>query len=1191
MAHKNLSKDFQKKNLHQHIIDLPDSYIGSIERSDLKLWVFDKIEKKMVKRDVSIVGGLYKIFDEIIVNASDHSIRVVQKDMDNKVSMIKVNINAELNEISVYNNGDGIPIAIHPEEKIYIPEMIFANLLSSGNYDKDEEKIVGGKNGFGAKLTNIYSTKFILETVDHITKKKYVQEFADNMKTISAPVITSCSTKPYTKITFYPDLKRFKMDKLDDDILALMYKRVYDLTAITDKSVSVFLNDEKLEYKEFEKYIDLYIGDKTTTPRIYEYCNERWEVAVCASSDEEFEQVSFVNGVCTFKGGKHVEYISQHIANRVHKLLAEKKRNKVEVKAEHIKKNMFLFLRCSVVNPAFDSQTKEYMTTAMKDFGSKCEISDKFIEKMSKSDIIEKSLLLSQHKNLIDVIKTDTKRTGGKLRIKKLDDAEFAGTNEGYKCTLILTEGDSAKATAIDGLSVVDNRYYGVFPLKGKLLNVREATAKQLIENEEIINIQKIMGLQVYEGNGSSEKKVYNDVRELRYGHIMIFTDQDKDGFHIKGLLMNFINYFWAELSKIPDFICSLPTPLLKVLDTKIAAKKKNQNNVIIEFYSDIDYNKWLEDDNNNLLISTKKYDVKYFKGLGTSSAQEAKEYFKKYNENVIKYYSTGDVCDKSIKLGFDKNFADQRKDWLGNYTGTVLDFKQKNVSYAEFINRELIHFSVEDCVRSIPSMVDGLKPSQRKILYSAFKKNFRKEIKVSEFCGYVSEQSAYHHGEVSLQGTVIGMAQNFVGSNNINMLYPSGQFGTRNKGGEDNASPRYIYTRLEEISFKLFSKLDEPLLEYEVDDGKQIEPKYYIPILPTILINGSVGIGTGYSTTVLAYNPLDIISNIERMMGGEKINKMVPWYIGFKGTIGENGDTGNFLCKGLYEFINDTTVVIKELPVGVWTDKYKDKLDKMIIDKSEKDEKNRKKQCITTYDSDKNNMHVKIQIKMPKDVLEKYKSDLNGFEKDFGLIETMNISNMHLYSRDRKIQKYDMEGIFQEFYEIRLEYYMKRKVYWLNKYKKIVDIVRYKVKFIEAVRNQEIDIRKDEEHICEWLATNGYPKLNINDSENTDNAEGNEDSNIEDRSVSYGYLLNMQIRTLTEKRLEALRKEYNEKMAAYDTLNGKTEKDLWMEDLAEFQKSYEKFYEEYMELQNDSENDSDGSKKKKISIRKVKKV
>lgn len=1181
MQHQNLSKKYQKKTQLEHILDLPDTYIGSVDPSDIDLWVFNNEAEKICKKTITIANGLYKIFDEIIVNACDHHIRLKDDKELDQVTMIKVNIDKESGNISVYNNGQGIPIAKHEVHNVYIPELIFGHFLTSENYDKDQKKIVGGKNGWGAKLSCVYSTEFIIETVDAITRKKYVQIFKNNMKEHDSPKITTCSAKPYTKITFKPDLSKFSMTELDDDIISLMKRRVYDLTACTDRSVTIYFNDKKLDYKSFEKYVELYLGGENK--KVYEYVNDRWEVIVAMSEDEEFEQISFVNGIYTYKGGKHVEHVATHIAGKLQKHMANKGRNKVILKTEHIKKNMFLFLRCSIENPSFSSQTKEYLTTPSKNFGSKFSISDKFIEKLSKIGIVERSIALSKYKNDLGLVKKENKKTKH-LRIPQLDDANWAGTNRSSECTLILTEGLSAKATAISGLSVVGRDKYGVYPLRGKILNVREVGVDKLIKNREINDIKTILGLQQYEYETDTSgkkispkktKKVYKDVSELRYGHIMALCDSDVDGAHIKGLLINFIGTFWPELLNIPGFLISIATPIVKVTKGK----------TIISFYNLTDYNKWREE------TDTKGWKIKYYKGLGTSTREEAKEYFQDIEANSIKYYVNDDKCIETVKFAFSKENADERKEWLKNYDkNAIIEHSEKNVNYSDFINKELIHFSIYDCVRSIPSVCDGLKPSQRKVLFGCIKRNLKNEIKVAQLSGYVSEHAAYHHGEMSLQKTIISMAHNFVGSNNVNLLKPIGQFGTRVTNGDDAASPRYIFTCLNDITFNLFNKLDEPLYNYLDDDGLAIEPEWYLPILPNILINGALGIGTGYSTYVPCFNPLDIIDNIYNIMENKEIKEMIPWYRGFKGNITKEGN-GLYICRGVYKFRTaDSTVEIEELPIGVWTENYHEKLDNLIIDKTISDDKKKTKQCITSYKPEDGHDDIKIHltIKFPKKIFDSYKNDIDKFEKDFELVKNIRTSNMHLFNTHGKINKYEtVDDILREYYEIRLQYYLKRKTYWLIRLRKQLDIIEAKIKFIEYVRDQKIDIRKSEEEVIKLLEEFNFPKFSANDLKGKLDIEQDEIEQVE-KGFNYNYLLTMPIRTLTIKVLEKMRKEHEEKLAEYKTLEKKNEKDLWKEDLEDIKKKYLEDLKEHLEKQLETTTDK---KKKLIIKKKIKKI
>ena len=358
-----IAETYKRMDQIEHVLKLPDTYIGSIEETEFDLWIWNSDNQEMEKKKIMIVPGFYKIFDEILVNAYDQHVRLKDVSGNKSVKEIKVSITDE--EISIYNDGEGIDVEIHPEHGIYVPELIFGNLLTSANYEK-KNKTTGGKNGYGAKLTNIFSKKFTIETVDSSRKRYYKQVFEDNMSKKHKPTIESGYTKkPFTRITFNPDFEKFNMENIDPDMKKLLTKRVYDMTACTDKSVSVFLNDEKINTKEFEKYVDLYIGSKQKTKRVYEMVNDRWEVCICLSPDDKFEQISFVNGIYTFKGGKHVENVSTLIATKLSKYVEKKNtKKKITLKPSIIRDNMWLFMRSVIEDPSFDSQTKEYLTTA-----------------------------------------------------------------------------------------------------------------------------------------------------------------------------------------------------------------------------------------------------------------------------------------------------------------------------------------------------------------------------------------------------------------------------------------------------------------------------------------------------------------------------------------------------------------------------------------------------------------------------------------------------------------------------------------------------------------------------------------------------------------------------------------------------------------------------------------------------------
>ena len=1018
---KTVEDEYKKFTQHEHVLKRSDTYIGSVENTTESQWIFNDEKKRMEQKAVTYSPGLYKTYDELIVNAADQTQR------DSTLDMIKVTISREEKSICVENNGIGIPLDVHKEHNIHVPELIFANLLTSSNYDDNEKRTTGGKNGFGAKLANIFSTRFEITIIHPQSKKKYHQIFTDNMTKIEKPTITSCKDKKgLVRITYWPDLKRFGQSEFTDDFVKLISRRVYDVAACTPKKVSCYLNGEKLPVKSWEDYVNLYIGTKQETFRISESPNERWDVVI-APSTNDFQHISFVNSICTSKGGSHIDSVVNPLVKRV---IDEVSKKIPGMKAAFIKNHMFVAIRAVLENPSFDSQIKETCTSRYNTFGSRCDLSDKFVKAFIKSPIIEEAKALAKHKETRDLNKTDGKKKITVKGLPKLDDANKAGTNESYKCTLLLTEGDSAKALVIAGLSSQNRNYWGVYPLRGKLLNVREATTKQLLENAELNALKLILGLE--------QDKVYNSVNELRYGRVMICTDADHDGFHIRGLIMNLFATFWPSLLKHEGFVTSLVTPVVKV----------TKGNNVIEFQNMIDYNAWKEGPD------SKGWKIKYYKGLGTSTSAEGREYFKNITQNTLTYECNEDTM-KHIDLAFEKSKADERKRWLlSDYE--PLNSKKQKVTYSEFINKELIQFSHADNIRSIPSLMDGMKPSQRKVLFSLFKKNTKEELKVARFSGYVSEQTSYHHGETSIQGTIINMAQDFVGSNNINLLQPCGQFGTRIQGGKDAASPRYISTKLSSVTKTLFQESDNAILNYLNDDGQQIEPEYYAPVIPLVLVNGCDGIGTGWSSSVPLYNPKDVIENVKRCMYNTEMVQMTPWYKNFKGTITQGDKPGKFETRGVWEFKQGRfcdTLTVTELPIGRWTQDFKELVegyrDGTTTNKKGKNVK------VNAYDNHSTEDTVKFEIQLKSGCV-----DEESIPALFKLTSSISTSNMHLFDNKGKIRKYETpEEIIKSWCEARAELYYSRKVHQLKTMKKDLLFTRNKIKFMELVMDDKIKV------------------------------------------------------------------------------------------------------------------------------------
>ncbi|KAM9838066.1 DNA topoisomerase 2-alpha [Aulostomus maculatus] len=1139
---------YQKKTQLEHILLRPDSYIGSVEPVTQQMWVYDE-DVGLNCRDVTFVPGLYKIFDEILVNAADN------KQRDKGMSCIKVNIDVENNTISVWNNGKGIPVVEHKVEKVFVPALIFGQLLTSSNYDDEEKKVTGGRNGYGAKLCNIFSTKFTVETACKQSRKCFKQTWYDNMGRAGDASIKSFDREEYTCITFRPDLAKFKMSILDKDTVALMSRRAYDIAG-SSKGVSVFFNGKRLPVTGFRSYVDMYVKDKVDETGnqltvIHEVVNARWEVCL-TMSEKGFQQVSFVNSIATTKGGRHVDYIADQMVGKLIEVVKKKNKAGVVVKPFQVKNHIWLFVNCLIENPTFDSQTKENMTLQQKSFGSTCPLSEKFIKQATTCGIVESVMNWVKFKAQSQLNKKCSAVKHTKIKgVPKLDDANDAGGKNSVGCTLILTEGDSAKTLAVSGLGVVGRDRYGVFPLRGKMLNVREASHKQIMENAEINNIIKIIGLQY--------KKNYSDpdsLKTLRYGKIMIMTDQDQDGSHIKGLLINFIHHNWPSLLR-HNFLEEFITPIIK------ASYKKTQ----LSFYSIPEFNVWKESQANH-----KSWKVKYYKGLGTSTSQEAKEYFSDMQKHRIPFKYSGPEDDEAITLAFSKKKVEERKEWLTNFMTNRRQRKEhnlpeeylygqttKSLSYNDFVNKELVLFSNSDNERSIPCLVDGLKPGQRKVMFCCLKRNDKREVKVAQLAGSVAEMSAYHHGEMSLMMTIIGLAQDFVGSNNLNLLQPLGQFGTRLHGGKDSASPRYIFTMLSPLARLVLPSVDDNLLKYNYDDNQRVEPEWYVPIIPTVLVNGADGIGTGWASKIPNYDIREIIANVQRMLNGEEPLPMLPSYKGFKGTIDQVMDN-QFMNNGEVAILDSTTIEISELPVKTWTQSYKENVLEPMLNGTDK-----VPPLITDYKDYHTDTTVRFVVKMTPEKLKE--AEAAGLHKVFKLQSPLTCNSMVLFDHVGSLKKYDsVLDILKDFFELRMKYYVLRKD-WLSgvlgaERSKLTNQARF---ILEKIEGTLVIENKPKKELIRMLQEMGYDSDPVKawkqsqEKDEEDNEEEEEGTEDDASGPDYNYLLSMPMWFLTKEKKEELCKQRDAKTLELKTLKNKSPKDLWKEDLAAFSQELER--------------------------------
>lgn len=1145
---------------------------------------------------------------------------------------------------------------MHKEQNMYVPSLIFGHLLTSSNYDDSEKKVTGGRNGYGAKLCNIFSTKFIVETSSKDDGKAFKQVWTNNMGQSEEPIIKSAASEDFTRITFYPDLKKFGMTRLDDDIVGLFKRRAYDIAGCA-KGVKVFLNGDRLPVKSFKDYISKFLEkfqdeDGEKIQFTYEEASERWQIAV-APSDKGFQQVSFVNSIATTKGGTHIEHVTEQIVNRIIENLKKKdtKKKSVQIKPFQVKSHLWVFANCLIENPSFDSQTKENMTLPVKNFGSKCSPSESFFKSMFKTGIMEKIAEWMKFKE-----NQELKKKGGKknrfLMKEKLIDAENAGGAHSMRCTLILTEGDSALnlfKTGRAALSKEQQKYYGGFPLRGKLLNVRDASFKQIKENKEIEAICQIVGLDF--GKTYSQKE---DLKSLRYGKIMIMADQDHDGSHIKGLIINFIHFKWPNLLK-HDFLEEFITPICK-------ATRGNKENEVKSFYSLPELEEW-----QNRTPGSEKWRIKYYKGLGTSKEDEAIEYFGDLDKHRIKFEYKDRSDDQSVELAFSKKLVEQRKEWLMNNMeerkrrreeGLAEDYLYRRgvraVTYRDFVHKELVLFSNLDNERSIPSIMDGFKPTQRKVLFTMFKKKVRRPQKLNILSGSVIQNAAYHHGETSLYSTMGGLAQTFVGSNNLNLLMPEGQFGSRSQGGKDIAAARYIETCLNPIARKIFPQDDDPLLQYLTDDNQRVEPEFYVPIIPMVLVNGADGIGTGWSTKVPNYDPREIIRNLKRMIDGGEPIPMKPWYKGFKGRI-EQIDSQRFVVFGEIAEVDSSDanrcLVIKELPVRVWTEPYKEKVLIPMTAAGEKEKKKKDGEAAgakktskskATRDEDDDDdedgpatgrgkstevetgiriesfvdsgsLDIQLLIRLNDSNLAKAKRA--GIYKVFKLQTTFSTTSMVLFDNMGCLKRYDTpEMILRDFFEVRMDFYRKRKAYLLGFYeaeaKKLLNQCRFikekndgvlKLERVKVKEMIQILIQRgyDSDPVAEWRKKNNYlaEKSSASSDVEDDSTNEEEEDELSETHGNYDfkYLLDMRMRSMLDEREKQLMASRLQKLDEIENLKRTSVESIYHKELDElsvgidqFEKTEAEKLAKALKKKSKKNNDDDHSSKGKMSKKEI---
>lgn len=1085
----------------------PTLYLGSIESIEQEVFLVHK-DKTSEHRVMQYNKGLIKTIFEIVDNAIDNAFR------DPPTKVIKVIMRSDCS-ITVLNDGRHIPVEKNDDGE-YPPVMVFSELMCGSNFDDTKRDSIGS-NGVGASLTNIFSEKFSITCRDPVNNLELRHTWKDQLNESFGPVIKPITkSKMTTEVTWTPKLSVFGVSPSEFLTMAvpITYTRLAELCCTNTKDLQVYFQGPedtkptRITGFSFKQFVGM-ICEKN----VYKKVNDYFEYGVGISTDDRFIHHSYVNNQPTTDAGStHTKWVTSSVLSAVNSEL-DKTFKGTKINQNTLRNKLHVFVNLRMKAPVFDTQNKEKLTSKMS--ASEFPIDAATLKRgLARSGIMETMKEMLQKSSLEQLSKALTSTKKRKVVMDKLIDAERAGTSRSGDCTLFLTEGDSALSMVRIGMSVVGCDYVGGFPLKGKLINVNNKT--DLSKNEEIKNIVKILGLDYRK---SYEQK--SDIQSLRYGHVAIMTDQDVDGSHITGLILNFFGKFWPNLLK-HGYLQKFVTPYVRAFPKRGSSPPK-------EFYNMSDYDAWAA------TVDISKYKVKVYKGLGTSLREDSVSYFK----NIGKHLKRLEIDDKSfdvIAKVFNPDQRDARKEWLGSSSTDYepLDYSDRVFNVTQMFETELLEYSRSSILRAIPSLVDGLKMSNRQVMHTCFKKlRPGDEMKVAQLASLVALETEYVHGEQSLIDTIIGMAQWYPGSNNLPLLQALGAFGSRSGGkknlgvGKDHASGRYIFTGVQkEVSDLLFDPDDRAIVQYRVVEGTSVEPLFFVPNIPLCLINQVNGIATGFRTSIPSFKPSDVIHNIRvRLTGSGELVKMVPWYKGFRGTISATSeDNTSWNIDGAFKLVGDRQVVIEDIPVGFGA--HVVSVLKYEVFLAELRDKKKVISAYTCRHVDENTPTITCTLSSPLTGTPEEKAA--WVLKTFKLHTTVNTNCFYLLDTDNATKKFSgPQDVLDTWLKIKMDYTERRKEYRLSYLKAQLEKCYTQLKFVVMVIEGTIVVsNRSKVDIVAQLSNNDIPP------------RYNE------------LLLGMPVSSLSLEKKNKLEQEVSALQTMVDELTRQTPKDLYLADL-----------------------------------------
>lgn len=1129
-------QQYQRLEHRDQIRLRPDTYIGSPTGvTSEPIWTAKilgegtiRVEHLTVQVSAAIIGISKEVFD----NATDNVERSVMEGIDPG----NIQVAMSNDSVTVRNHGKHIPVVIHHVEKIWTPQMLFGVLLTSDNYEDTISRYKIGRNGYGVKLTNIFSVIFQVIIGDPVNKLQYTQTWTDAMTKISEPIIEPYDGPGFTQITFAPDFNYFYESNIATKAFLSSMEGFY-LNRTMEMSyaaqVITYFNGIELDYRNAVTFFNAHFEGLDTARRQIHWVSpdKRQEFVIADTPGKGFAH-AFVNGTPVHQG----QHVNEYLKAVFEDIISEfKDKHGKKVSVLHLKKHVSILLRVTLDKPVFDSQIKKMLMKPTP----KPQIGKKIQREIRKWDTEEE---LKKFFNMKSKVKEDHRDKP--KRIAKVTHAIQSGSSnfqERLKCTLILTEGETGKTLAMKGFKHLPGgmQYNGIYPLRGKPMNIERHTEEKISANNELSDILNILNADV----DIDYYKNPQECQKLRYGKIGLMMDADYDGYHIDGLLIKFIYSRLRSLAPF-EFVVIIMTPVIEGF-------KAGQR---LAFYHQKQHAKWMRQNDPH------GWEFKYRKGLGSwdTDPKTLKALFEK---PVIVTLEIDSTTDDILTLAFNKKFAAERRQWIAAYDPNSEVVIRTPRPVTDFFMEEFRDYSKASVIRAIPRLMDGMKPVHRKILYAMFKKfpksdKKHKTIKIPQFGGFVMEKSGYHHGEQALYTTIIGMGQRYItGPNNIPVVESEGNFGDRRMRGDDKSPARYLFCRLAPITRYIYRQEDEPLWEILYDDGDPVEPKEMYPVIPMALVNKCEGISTGWSTKIPCHDPRVVLEWVRQWVEEKKAKRHIPkeelsinvadkpelkpWWRQYTGNLIriKNHPFEAYRNEGRFDYQHHT-IFIREIPAEVSIERYKnwgEKIEDLYHEKPEEALFRSFLMC-----TEPPNIDFRI----------------NGLSTPtlakLNLVRTITLSNLVLIGKDDVPKKYayTYEIVCEWCYD-RLEIYERRKAYLIGDKEDELKRITLKYMFIMDVVEGRLELRnRPRSEIIPYMKAKGYPYGSS--KKKSKNPHEKKESNF----------LAIPIGTITREKSEKLRQKLGAVQAELDYYRNVLPEDLWLKDLEELRIQIDKMYQ-----------------------------